>query len=295
MKSHSKHRRSGSRPPSPPELLYHSMDRRVFDRLIQGETFTYPNQRTIYASKIREYAWHVAHRTCEEPHVAIIDVLATRRHKIRFHRNRRNLWEVRSVPTSCILNASEHFAEQISAGGIPYRIENGVYKIALIKMHRMYFDSWEIAKGKLEIGENPLLAARREINEEMGANMTLEAPSTWGVPIFFANTTKHPRLKTLHVYLFGVQFFPEFKLATDEGIVDAQWFDEHCHEFGVLSFIDPHYVSMRHILSEKAEASLGPTVDLRDSNVKRTTISNTVQQLWIDPMKSQHQHHWQLR
>lgn len=265
MKSHSKHRRSGSRPPSPPELLYHSMDRRVFDRLIQGETFTYPNQRTIYASKIREYAWHVAHRTCEEPHVAIIDVLATRRHKIRFHRNRRNLWEVRSVPTSCILNASEHFAEQISAGGIPYRIENGVYKIALIKMHRMYFDSWEIAKGKLEIGENPLLAARREINEEMGANMTLEAPEYLGSANFSLRTPqRHPRLKTLHVYLFKcTEFSPEFKLATDEGIVDAQWFDVNT-AMSLVSYRSLTHIMyrMRHILSEKAEASLGPTVDL---------------------------------
>ena len=260
MKSSKPYRRSRNSSERPPELLYHSMDKQRFDRMVLKEHFFYPNQRSIFASKIMGYAWQVAHRTCDHPQVAIIDVLSTRQHNIRFRKNKRNLWEVDSVPTSCILNAHTHFAEQISAGGIPYVIENGVYKVALIKMRRTHFDSWEIAKGKLEIGETPLQAARREIQEEMGVFMGLSSPIYLGIANFSLRTpAQHPRLKTLHVYLFKAQEQSrEFNVATDEGIVEVQWFDVET----ALKLVS--YRSLGHImyqmkkqLLKQGEAALG--------------------------------------
>ena len=147
--------------------------------MIQKDEFVYPHGRTIYASKILGYAWQVAHRTCEQPCVAIIDVSVAKQHNVYPRKNKRNLWEIEKIPVAAILNAHPNYAEQISAGGIPYIIEDGEYKIALIQMKRTHFHSWEIAKGKLELGETPLQAAKREIAEEMGGNLQLSSPIFW--------------------------------------------------------------------------------------------------------------------
>ena len=132
----------------------------------------------------------------------------------------------------------------------------------------MYFDSWEIAKGKLEIGENPLLGARREINEEMGANMVLESPEYLGSANFSLRTPqKHPRLKTLHVYLFHcTDCSTEFNLATHEGIIDAQWVDVNT-AMRLVSYRSLAHIMyrMRQVLTNKGTASLGSSVDLTSS------------------------------
>ena len=76
--------------------------------------------------------------------------------------------EIEKIPVAAILNAHPNYAEQISAGGIPYIIEDGEYKIALIQMKRTHFHSWEIAKGKLELGETPLQAAKERSGKRWG-------------------------------------------------------------------------------------------------------------------------------
>jgi len=244
----------------PPELLYHSMDRRTFFKLIQGDTFAYPNGRSIFASKILGYAWQVAHRTCENPFVAIIDVSVAKRHNVYPRKNKRNLWEIDKVPMCAILNAHPNYAEQISAGGIPYVIENGEYQVALIQMKRTHFNSWEIAKGKLEVGETPLQAAKREVGEEMGCEFQLTEPYFLGKSQFsILPKPDLPRLKSIHIFLFKAdEKIMEFDVATDEGIAKVEWFNVET-ALRLVSYRSLGHImqSMKRYLQEKGEASLG--------------------------------------
>ncbi len=53
-----------------------------------------------------------------------------------------------------------------AAGGVLWRGEPGAPEIAVV--HRPRYDDWSLPKGKLDLGEHPLLAALREIREETG-------------------------------------------------------------------------------------------------------------------------------
>jgi 8-oxo-dGTP pyrophosphatase MutT (NUDIX family) len=56
-----------------------------------------------------------------------------------------------------------------AAGGVLWRADNGSLFIALV--HRPRYDDWTLPKGKLNPGEQPLLAATREVWEETGARV----------------------------------------------------------------------------------------------------------------------------
>ncbi|MBA3525046.1 MAG: NUDIX hydrolase [Geodermatophilaceae bacterium] len=56
--------------------------------------------------------------------------------------------------------------EIAAAGGIPWRYEGDQLLLAVV--HRPRYDDWSFPKGKLEVGETPLLAAVREVGEETG-------------------------------------------------------------------------------------------------------------------------------
>ncbi len=259
MKKHTESPR-GYHTERPPELLYHSMDRRTFLKLTSGETFAYPNGRSIFASKILGYAWQVAHRTCEQPFVAIIDVSVAKRFNIFPRKNKRNLWEIDSVPIEAVINAHPNFKEQISAGGIPYVVENGEYKVALIQMKRSYFNSWEIAKGKLELGETPLQAAKREIGEEMGCTFELTEPHFLGKAQFsILPKPDLPRLKSIHVFLFRAnQKRMDFNVAIEEGVVNVEWFNIET-AVRLVSYRSLGHImqNLKRHLQNRAEASLG--------------------------------------
>lgn len=257
-KNQASHRRSYVE--RPPELLFHSMDKRTFLKLIQKDQFAYPNNRSIFASKIYGYAWQVAHRTCEYPHVAIIDVGIAKRHNVYPRKNKRNLWEIDAVPMEAILNAHPEYGEQISAGGIPYVIEDGEYKVALIQMRRAHFNSWEVAKGKLELGETPVQAAKREIGEEMGCSFDLTEPYFLGKAQFSIQVNANcPLLKSIHVYLFKAdRKITEFNVATEEGIANVEWFNVET-AVRLVSYRSLGHImqSMKRHLEAKGEASLG--------------------------------------
>ena len=95
-----------------------------------------------------------------------------------------------------------HYSEQISAGGIPYIIEDGEYKVALIQMRRTHFHSWEIAKGKLEIGETPLQAAKREIKKKWVLNCTYQSHIFLGnaQSLFYLNQI-YPAQEYLYLFI----------------------------------------------------------------------------------------------
>ena len=58
-----------------------------------------------------------------------------------------------------------------AAGGIVCRTVDGVLQVAVV--HRPRYDDWSLPKGKIEIGETALLAAVREVREEIGAEITV--------------------------------------------------------------------------------------------------------------------------
>jgi 8-oxo-(d)GTP phosphatase len=58
-----------------------------------------------------------------------------------------------------------------AAGGIVCRAHDGVTEIAIV--HRPRYDDWSLPKGKLESGETALIAAVREVREEIGADITV--------------------------------------------------------------------------------------------------------------------------
>jgi 8-oxo-dGTP pyrophosphatase MutT (NUDIX family) len=182
--------------------------------------------RPVYLSRSESQAWQVAHRSTEAPQVLYIDVARARRDGCRFERNRHGLWQCHSVPVRHVLNLRQGFAEQISAGGMPvYWSETGP-QLALIRVRRPHSSTWEIAKGKLEDGEPPHIAAAREVCEEMGYPLELDISHDLGAVRFgFYTPDGEPRLKTLHLYLMNTPERIEcFQPSEREGIQEVGWF-----------------------------------------------------------------------
>jgi 8-oxo-dGTP diphosphatase len=61
-----------------------------------------------------------------------------------------------------------------AAGTIPWRLRQGTLEVALV--HRPKYDDWSWAKGKLDPGEEPCVAAVRETQEETGLDVRLGIP-----------------------------------------------------------------------------------------------------------------------
>ena len=223
----SKGRRKQKRLVFPPDVLFHSMSQRKMKHLKVSPSLRYSKGKAIFFSKTEEYAWQIAHRSFTDPEVAIIDVPKARRNNIVFFRNKRNLWQTNTLPSQSIINTDERYSEQVSAGGIPIYFAADGPKVALIQVKRPFSLTWELAKGKLEIGESPRQAAIREVGEEMGVNMRLKIIDELGVVRFVMYTPDgSPRLKTLYLYLIQSDDYPQaFFPATEEGVMQVKWFD----------------------------------------------------------------------
>lgn len=63
----------------------------------------------------------------------------------------------------------------VAAGGVLFR---GTTQVEIAVVHRDRYDDWSLPKGKLERGEHPVVAARREIAEETG----VEGAVTYRLP-----------------------------------------------------------------------------------------------------------------
>jgi len=211
----------------PPDVLYHATSQKQLRKVQKTGQLFYSSHKSIYCSRTEDHAWQIAHRSFTDPAVAIIDVPKARRNRVYFSKNKRNLWQIDSLDKDYIINVHPNFDEQVSAGGIPIYYGPDGPKVALIQVRRAFSLTWEIAKGKLEIGETPQQAAVREISEEMGVHMRVELQDCIGVVRFVMYTPAgHPRLKTLYLYLLKSFDYPqEFTPAIDEGVEDVQWFD----------------------------------------------------------------------
>ncbi len=209
-----------------PDILYHATDVEMAERAQERGVLEIDGGRQVYMSRSESQAWQVAHRRKVEPMVLYIDVSRARRAGSRFVRNGRGLWQARSIPSEHVLNLRKGFGHQLSAGGMPIYMGPNGPEVALIKVVRRFGATWEIAKGKLEPGEDPLSSAKREIQEEMGATMSLSLRQDMGAVRYgFTTPEGEPRLKTMFVYMFDTpERITNFQPAEGESVTDVDWF-----------------------------------------------------------------------
>ncbi|WP_374970560.1 NUDIX domain-containing protein [Terrabacter sp. BE26] len=84
-----------------------------------------------------------------------------------------------------------------AAGTLPWRHRDGVLQVALV--HRPKYDDWSWAKGKLDAGEQPCVAAARETLEETGLVVRLGVPlPSAEYPVL--DSTGGPATKQVHYW-----------------------------------------------------------------------------------------------
>ena len=211
----------------PPDILYHATTEARLQHLKKRGVIEHQRGTAVYLSRTEGHAWQVAHRLLGRPFVLYIDVPRARKGGVEFSRNRHGLWEAPSIPVRYVLNLRRGFAEQVSAGGIPCYFAPDGPKLALIQVQRSQSLTWEVAKGKLELGETPIQAAIREVGEEMGSTMELSMLHSLGAVRFgFFIPEGDARLKTLHLFLLRTEEMQlHFEPAEKEGIHQVKWFD----------------------------------------------------------------------
>ncbi len=107
---------------------------------------------------------------------------------------------------------------EISAGGIIVRKHGSSWQILVV---RDMNDALTFPKGKLEKGEKPIDAAKREIREEVGiTKITLVKKLSIIRYIYRRNGLIS---KTVQYFIFKCTGTEPLKLQKEEGIHDAQW------------------------------------------------------------------------
>jgi 8-oxo-dGTP diphosphatase len=97
-------------------------------------------------------------------------------------------------------------------------------KFLMLKRHpeKHYGNHWNLPAGKVELGEDPLIGAQREIHEETGLFIPLE--SLEPVQVFYIKRADF-RIQ-FHVFKATLSEFPKLKLKLDEN-TDALWLTHH--------------------------------------------------------------------
>jgi len=214
------------RPPMPPDVLYHATTMDRLEHYKNQNKVRHGRGKFIFLSRTESHAWQVAHRfKSGDPIVLYVDVPRARRAGVKFKRNRQGLWQSTDIDLKHILNLQPGFQVQVSAGGLPCYFGESPPKLALIQVKRPFSNTWEVAKGKLEVGETPPQAACREVCEEMGCEMDLQIVKSLGVIRFgFYTPEREPRLKSLHLYLMKTPHMDVvFEPANAEGIIGVGW------------------------------------------------------------------------
>ena len=212
-----------------PDILYHACTQQQVERYLKQGAVRLPGNRPVFLSDDECQAWRVAHRLGGTPRVLYVDTARNRRRKLRLQRSRRSgLYLARSLSIFDVLNLQPAFAEQLSAGGIPVmRGEDGLPRMALIRVSRRSGVTWEVAKGKLEAGEPPEWAGIREVREEMGIECDFDVRCLVGLVRYgFMAPGGRPRLKTIFLYLLDPrgEMPGAFRPSEREGIKDVRWF-----------------------------------------------------------------------
>ena len=234
-------RRKRQRPTWTPDILFHAttdgqLDRqfgpRAFQRAQDGQKVTGRLSagagRYVFLSADEDQAWMAAHRLRGTPRVLAIDTARARRSGVRMFQVRKGgLYRSTDIPVRHVLTLRPGFGEQLSAGGIPIRVDSdGTVRMALIQVSRRSGVTWEVAKGKLEPGESPRASAVREVCEEMGVDVEFDILRPVGdVRYGFLAPGGAPRLKTIFLFLLRARSaMGDFSPSTREGIGAVQWF-----------------------------------------------------------------------
>lgn len=209
-----------------PDLLFHATPRGRLSQYEREGRIWAPGESGVHLSRQEASAWRVAHRTFVDPTVLIVDAARARRDGVSFVRSRAELYLASAIPLRHVLNLREGFAEQASAGGFVIDWFTGAPRIGLIRVARRHGYTWEVAKGKLEYGEPPAVAAVREVREEMGVTVPVrEVISLGSVRYGFYTREGTPRLKTIHLFAIELaERFEAFRPLVDEGIEEVRWF-----------------------------------------------------------------------
>ncbi len=223
------HARRGPRghAPSGPDIVYHATTAERVAQVRQRGALAHAGGGPIHLSRLEAHAWRVAHRSWDEPMVLYIDAARARREGVRIERTRSGHYAAESIPIRHVMNLREGFAEQASAGGFLVDWASGAPRIALIRVQRRGGGTWEVAKGKLEPGESPEMAAAREVREEMGIAAEVAVTGTVGTVRYgFSTPDGAPRLKTIYLYLLETADGAcAFSPARGEGIDAVHWFE----------------------------------------------------------------------
>jgi len=118
-------------------------------------------------------------------------------------------------PTKVFERVFESFEKVDAAGGLVQRKN----RVLFIKRN----GSWDIPKGKVDIGETVEEAALREIEEECGiSGMTINQPICKTYHTY--NYKGTPSLKKTYWFTFDYEGPKNTKAQEDEGITKAKWF-----------------------------------------------------------------------
>ncbi len=219
-------RRVVPRGPTGPDILYHATSlSRLAQVRARGGLFAQGNA-PVHLSRVEPHAWKVAHRQWADAHVLYIDAARARRDGVRIERTRSGHYAAERIPLRHVLNLREGFAEQASAGGFLVDWSTGAPRIALVRVVRRGGATWEVAKGKIEAGELPTMAATREVREEMGISAGVHVRGDIGTIRYgFATPDGSPRLKTIYLYVLEADGPCAFTPARGEGIDEVRWFE----------------------------------------------------------------------
>lgn len=134
--------------------------------------------------------------------------------KLKEHGN--PLPELKAIDEGILLEKIRSMFDWIEAAGGVLRDQQGRFLL----IHRRGY--WDLPKGKIDAGENPLQAAAREIEEETGIGalqMETELSPTYHIYKIDHNWV----LKKTHWFLFEADANQPITLQREEDIEDAQW------------------------------------------------------------------------
>ncbi len=211
-----------------PDILYLSGNQDMAELALQRSVLELSDGAGLRLHVSEHQAWLEAHRQSRPlPRVFYVDASRARRAGLRFQRSKKGIYTVARLPIYFILNLREGFGIQASAGGfLVDRGSDGIPRVALIRVRRRSGITWEVAKGKMEIGESPADTAIRETREEMGLQVPVKVVADLGVSHYgFTTPSGNPRLKVLYLFVLVPTDHPgRFSPASREGIVDVAFF-----------------------------------------------------------------------
>ncbi len=125
-------------------------------------------------------------------------------------------WIRAAIATRESLNNTRMFClYEKSCGVIPYRVRDG--HLEYLALFQSGSSTWSFPKGHMEYGEDEIMTAKREVQEEIG--VTMDIPEDFRCEIFYSVHNKRSKKK---VVLYAVPFDGAISLREGE-ISDAKW------------------------------------------------------------------------